>query len=249
MFFSATRERVLSAVVQPAWRRGCLGLALALLAAGCAASPSGGGSRPGPEGAGLADRQPLAERRVSTVQQTARPVLRAPGSSSEAHLAEVTPAGLSVLPVPSVPRARPVVMRASRPLQCVPYARQISGIALRGNAWTWWSKAEGRYQKGHKPQPGAVMVFSKTRRLRFGHLAVVVEVLDSRTVVVHQANWLNAGRIHRYTPVVDVSKNNDWSRVKVWYTPGHTMGSRSYAVSGFIYPDSQQTPETRQAAN
>ena len=33
----------------------------------------------------------------------------------------------------------------------------------------------------------------------------------------------------------DVSKNNDWSVVRVWYTPGQVLGKRSYAVSGFIY--------------
>src|SRR3546814_3366239 len=67
---------------------------------------------------------------------------------------------------------------------------------------------------------GAVLVLGKTGRLRRGHLAVVAEVRSSREIIVHQANWLNGGRIHRYTPVRDVSKNNDWSAVRVWYTPG-----------------------------
>ena len=29
-------------------------------------------------------------------------------------------------------------------LQCVPYARQVSGIQIYGDAWTWWDQAEGR---------------------------------------------------------------------------------------------------------
>src|SRR3546814_13417919 len=70
------------------------------------------------------------------------------------------------------------------------------------------------------PRAGAVLVLGKTGRLRRGHLAVVAEVRSSREIIVHQANWLNGGRIHRYTPVRDVSKNNDWSAVRVWYTPG-----------------------------
>ena len=30
-------------------------------------------------------------------------------------------------------------------LQCVPYARQVSGIRIYGDAHTWWDQAEGRY--------------------------------------------------------------------------------------------------------
>src|SRR3546814_10020955 len=78
------------------------------------------------------------------------------------------------------------------------------------------------YAKGKTPRAGAVLVLGKTGRLRRGHLAVVAEVRSSREIIVHQANWLNGGRIHRYTPVRDVSKNNDWSAVRVWYTPGRS---------------------------
>jgi len=126
---------------------------------------------------------------------------------------------------------------------------ELSQIALRGNAWTWWTKAEGRYDKGALPRPGAVLVFSKTRRLRLGHLAVVAEVMNSREILVHQANWLNRGKIHRYTPVRDISKNNDWSEVRVWYTPGHVYGSGRYPVYGFIYPKVEEAPDLLQASN
>ena len=165
-------------------------------------------------------------------------------------LNQATPAGFTLLPQPPVlPRARPAVIKAARPLQCVPYARELSGINLRGDAWTWWNKADGLFAKGAAPRPGAVLVLSKSRRLRLGHLAVVAEVRNSREIVVHQANWLNGGRIHRYTPVRDVSKNNDWSEVRVWYTPGRVYGSRNYAAYGFIYPKPEGAPELRQAAN
>src|SRR3546814_1407000 len=58
------------------------------------------------------------------------------------------------------------------------------------DAWSWWGKAKGRYARGAAPRPGAVLVLSKGRRLRLGHLAVVAEVRNSREIVVHQANWL-----------------------------------------------------------
>ena len=217
-------------------RRPLLGLMLLLLAAGCAAPQAeavdGGNDEMG---------KTTGQRALAT-QQAARP--------ATPMLEEVTPAGLIMLPpTPALPRARPAMYRSGRPLQCVPYAREVSGIQLRGNAWTWWNQANGLYEKGAAPRPGAVLVFSKTRRLRLGHLAVVAEVRSSREIVVHQANWLNGGRIHRYTPVRDVSANNDWSEVRVWYTPGRVYGSRNYATYGFIYPNPPGTPELRQAAN
>ncbi len=135
------------------------------------------------------------------------------------------------------PRMKPAIHTGKRSLQCVPYAREVSSIEIRGDAWTWWRSAKGRYARGREPSVGSVLVLSKTKRLRYGHLAVVAEVLSDREVLVHQANWLNRGRIHRYTPVIDVSPNNDWSSVRVWYTPGQKYGKRAYKVSGFIYPD------------
>ena len=134
-------------------------------------------------------------------------------------------------------RHRAKIVPAKRPLQCVPYAREISGIEIRGNAWTWWKAAKGRYRRGQTPEVGAVLVMKKTRRLRYGHLAVVRETVNSRVIIVDQANWLNRGRIHLNTAVVDVSRNNDWSAVRVWYTPGGRLGSGTYSAYGFIYGD------------
>jgi hypothetical protein len=70
-----------------------------------------------------------------------------------------------------------------------------------------------------------------------GHVAVVSKVLNSREIVVDHANWLNERAIHRDTPVRDVSKNNDWSAVRVWYTPGKQYGAGVYPSHGFIYPE------------
>ena len=144
---------------------------------------------------------------------------------------------LSEFQIPAQPiRPRPKIVGVAGPLQCVPYARELSGIPIRGDAWTWWHSAEGKYLRSDRPEPGAILVMSRTKRLRAGHLAVVTQVLNDREIVVRHANWLNRGRIHLDTPVKDVSANNDWSKVKVWYTPGDTYGRRNYAVQGFILP-------------
>lgn len=127
------------------------------------------------------------------------------------------------------------IITPKRPLECVPYARLHSGIKIRGNAWTWWRSAKKRYLRDSTPRAGAVLVLRRTKRLPYGHVAVVTDVRNSRQIVVDHANWLNRGRIHRNSLVVDVSKKNDWSAVRIWYTPGRTIGKRTYAAYGFIH--------------
>jgi len=132
------------------------------------------------------------------------------------------------------------------PLQCVPYAREAAGIEIYGDAWTWWDSAAGRYARGGKPRVGAVVQL-QVKHAQRGHLAYVSEIVSSREIIVDHANWLNRGKIHRHTPMVDVSPNNDWSRVRVWYTPGGHLGGSTYPVVGFIYPhDEQRTASARQ---
>lgn len=128
------------------------------------------------------------------------------------------------------------IVNTSAPLECVPFARRVSGIGIRGDAWTWWKSAAGRYQRRSQPEVGAVLVLRKSNRLRGGHLAVVTQVVDRRTILVRHANWLNRGRIHESTPVRDVSAKGDWSAVRIWYTPGRSLGRRSYPAYGFISP-------------
>jgi len=118
----------------------------------------------------------------------------------------------------------------------VPYARQQSGIAIRGDAWTWWSRAKGKYDRSSRPTVGSVLVVGRSANNRYGHLAVVTRVVSDREIIVNHANWLNNGRIHLDTPVRDVSPANDWSAVRFWYTPGKVLGRRVYPVSGFVRP-------------
>jgi hypothetical protein len=126
--------------------------------------------------------------------------------------------------------------QAAGPLQCVPFARERSGLPIRGDAWTWWPAAEGHFLRTNRPSAGSVLVLRRTKKLRYGHLAVVTRVINSRQVIADHANWLNRGMIHRNTPVIDVSPANDWSMVRVWYVPGNTLGARAYPAHGFIHP-------------
>jgi surface antigen len=142
-----------------------------------------------------------------------------------------TPSDLS-----SSQQANPRIVKGSPGLQCVPYAREKSGIPIRGDAWTWWNQAKGKYQRSGRPAVGAVLVVSKTKKNKYGHLAVVTRIVNDREIIVNHANWLNKGKIHLDSPVRDVSPGNDWSAVKFWYTPGNVLGKSAYPVSGFIYP-------------
>ena len=116
---------------------------------------------------------------------------------------------------------------------CVPFARTASGVDLRGNAGTWWKAAKGIYDRGNKPEPGSVMVFAPHASSRLGHVAVVSEVVSDRVMLIDHANW-HRNKISLKMPVIDVSENNDWSKVKVEGTPG-VMGNPR-PVHGFIYP-------------
>ena len=145
----------------------------------------------------------------------------------------------------AMPRTRPVanlpkplyaeIVVPKRPLQCVPYARELSDIQIRGNAWTWWDQAAGRYPRSGSPKAGAVMVLKRKDRNSLGHVAYVEEVIDSRTLVVSHANWLNKGRLHNQMPVIDVSEANDWSAVRFWNAEGGHFGGNTYHPYGFIH--------------
>lgn len=121
-------------------------------------------------------------------------------------------------------------------IPCVPYARDITGVSLFGNAWTWWYRASGRYARGTRPKVGAILVFRKTSRLHFGHVAVVSEVINRRLIRVDQANWNTRGRVEHNVLVRDLSPRNDWHEVRVWYRPSDSFGKAAYATYGFIYP-------------
>lgn len=124
-------------------------------------------------------------------------------------------------------------------LQCVPYARRVSGIQIFGDAHTWWDQAAGRYERGYKPRVGAVMTFRPQGNMRLGHVAAVSRIVDSRTVLLRHSNWspINGrrGQIEDNVRAIDVSENNDWSEVRVWFDPIQALGGTHWPVQGFIY--------------
>ncbi len=119
-------------------------------------------------------------------------------------------------------------------LYCVEYARLRSGLAVFGDAREWWSRAKNLYDEFAQPAVDAVMVFSGSKRIRKGHVAVVTKIVNPREVIVDHANWQNRGEIDHNTPVLDVSVKNDWSKVRVWDINSAQWGARVYKLSGFI---------------
>lgn len=120
-------------------------------------------------------------------------------------------------------------------LQCVPFARENSGIELTGNAGTWWDSAEGLYERGAKPEVGSILNFRSSGRMRMGHVAVVTNVIDSRHIEIDHANWSSPGRISRDIDVVDVSPSNDWTAVRVAIGQSEEDFGSTYPTYGFIY--------------
>jgi surface antigen len=124
-------------------------------------------------------------------------------------------------------------------LQCVPYARQVSGIQIHGDAWTWWDQAAERYERGFRPKVGAVMAFKPHGNMRLGHVAAVSRIVNSRTVLLRHANWspINGrrGQIEDNVRAIDVSPDNDWSEVRVWFDPIQAIGGTHWPIQGFIY--------------
>lgn len=122
-----------------------------------------------------------------------------------------------------------------RAVECAPYAREVTGLRLYGDAGSWWDQAAGRYRRASQPSPGSVLVFQATRRLPHGHVAVVKNVTSARSVMVTQANWVHH-RVAGLEPVIDVSAANDWSLVRVWWAPAGRMGQTVYPTWGFVGP-------------
>jgi hypothetical protein len=123
-------------------------------------------------------------------------------------------------------------------MECVPYAREVSGVELTGDAYLWWNEAAGRYQRGQTPEPGSVLNFRNNGRMRLGHVAVVTEVVNRREILVTQANWggpgFVRGGVSSGISVVDVSPNNDWTAVRMALGHSPEYGS-VYPTYGFIY--------------
>jgi surface antigen len=122
-------------------------------------------------------------------------------------------------------------------ISCVPFARAASGIELKGNAVNWWDAAAGVYERGSRPEVGAVLNFRATGGMRLGHVAVVTDVISGREIEIDHANWGRwggKGNVSRGVRVIDVSAANDWSEVRVELGHSGEFGS-AYPTYGFIY--------------
>lgn len=164
------------------------------------------------------------------VPELAKPELKA-------HEIAPTPAAIilgAALRLPVVTATAPSVETPLHRLFCVEYARMRSGLEVFGDARHWWARAKNIYARLSHPVDEAVMVFSGSKRLKRGHVAVVTEIVGPRQIIVDQANWENHGEIDHATPVLDVSRANDWSRVRVWDIRSGAFGAHVYAISGFI---------------
>src|SRR5689334_21449567 len=122
-------------------------------------------------------------------------------------------------------------MRAVRPAGdgCADIWRRAHLVGPGGGALCPRQRAQGRRGMAFRAGGGS----------RLGHVAAVSKLVDARTVLISHSNWspINGrrGHIERNVKAVDVSPNNDWSAVRVWYAPIKALGGRHWALSGFIY--------------
>jgi len=126
--------------------------------------------------------------------------------------------------------------KPSRAANCALYARAETGVALFGSAGGWWDEADGRYERGHMPAVGAILVFKRTRQIPSGHVAVVARIIGAHEILVDHANWYR-GTVSRGMSVIDTSPDHDWTSVAVIDLPSGTHG-RDYPAYGFVYPRS-----------
>jgi surface antigen len=125
-------------------------------------------------------------------------------------------------------------------LQCVPFARQLSGIDITGDAHTWWRQAASRFERGQTPEVGSVLVFRASGGMRLGHVSVVSQVVGPRHILVDHANWpgpgFPKGRVARGVSMIDVSPNNTWTSVRVEIHGQRDGFGRHYPTFGFVLP-------------
>jgi surface antigen len=126
------------------------------------------------------------------------------------------------------------------PTQCALFAREFTGIHIRGDAWSWWQLAEGAdYPRSNTPRADTILVLRSTPQLKLGHVGIVKRIVGPREILITHANWgmddPTKRIIHDSTAVVDVSKTNDWTELRFWNAPAHAFG-KIYAAYGFIYP-------------
>jgi hypothetical protein len=149
-------------------------------------------------------------------------------------------------PAASGPRLAKTAAAPSRadglppPTQCALFAREFTGINIRGDAWSWWNLATTQqYPHSDVPKAETILVLRATPQLKLGHVGIVKKVIGPREILITHANWGNDDPtrriVHDSTAVVDVSPDNDWTQLRFFNAPAHAFG-KVYAAYGFIYP-------------
>jgi hypothetical protein len=165
-----------------------------------------------------------AHARTLTAPESPAAMIDIDLSPLASDLVELAPVEAAITP--------PKIVRGTQ-LQCAVYARERSGVELRGWARSWWGLAKGRYARTQAPAVGAVLVLGGTAK---GHVAVVSKVISPTQILVDHANWMNRGEVQLGALMQDVSGRGDWSAVRVWYPPIDGLGKKAYPVVGFILP-------------
>ena len=138
-------------------------------------------------------------------------------------------------------------------LQCVPYARRVSGIGIYGDAHTWWGQAAGHYQRGASPRVGAVMAFAPHGKMLLGHVAAVSKIVDSRTVLLRHANWSliggRRGQIEDNVRAIDVSAAEPLQCCRLTSSASRMRGAfRASASMAMRIPGGARPPDITSAA-
>ncbi len=141
----------------------------------------------------------------------------------------------------SGPETRPASGKELPPyLQCVPYAREMSGIAdLRRRAYVVGPGGRAVPARPHAAgrRSDGVSAASQDEAGPCGRRRPESSI--ARTVLLNHSNWspINGrrGQIERNVKAIDVSPDNDWSSVRVWYHPLQAFGKTRWPVHGFIH--------------
>ena len=125
------------------------------------------------------------------------------------------------------------------PTQCAPFVREIAGLPLYGDAWTWWEQAANHYARAQAPKEQSVLVLRATSHVKAGHVAMVRRVVGPREITVTHTNWgtdpTSRRLVYDSMPVIDVSPKNDWTQLRFWNATTSAFG-KIYDAYGFIIP-------------
>ena len=120
--------------------------------------------------------------------------------------------------------------RLRRPMRAVraPGVRHRRSTATPGPGGT---RPTAATSAGTRPASARSSPSPSSRGLPLGHVAVVSRIVEKRVLMLTHANWSrqNGERGHAEQDVTlfDVSPDNDWSEVKVWYRDATGSAARS----------------------